>query len=150
MNEIAEAPKPAAPVQYARSESMTVDVMIEKYLRLRDKKKSIEDEHKQQLAPYNEAMTVLEGWLLEVMNQAKLKSLPTDQGTAYQSTRTSAKVTDWAAVLTYIRQNEAWDLLEARVSKLAAEAIIEQTQLPIPGVETSSEICVNVRRPTAK
>ena len=131
--------KPAQP-------RMTVDDMIDKYLRLREKTKKIKEEHTKQLAPYANALNTLEAWLLEALNEAKLKSMSSPHGTAYKTTRTSAKVTDWPAVLTFIRQNEAWDLLEARVSKLAAETIIEETQHPIPGVETSSEVCCNVRR----
>jgi len=125
---------------------MTVDDMIDKYLRLRAKTKMIKQRHTEELAPYNNAMGVLEAWLLEALNQAKLKSMNSPHGTAYKTTRTSAKVTDWAAALTFIRTHEAWDLLEARVSKLAAQTIIEETQQPIPGVETSSEVCCNVRR----
>jgi hypothetical protein len=70
-------------------------------------------------------------------------------GTAYRTVRTSAKVIDWVQTLTYIREHNAWDLLEARVSKLAAQELIKETKLPIPGVETSSEVCINVRRASA-
>jgi hypothetical protein len=125
---------------------MDADTMIDKYLKLRDKKKAIEEIHKQQLAPYNETMDLLAAWLLETLNEAGLSSMRSPIGTAYKSTRTSAKVTDWPATLAFIREREAWELLEARVSKLAAQAIIDDTQQPIPGVATSSELVCNVRR----
>lgn len=128
---------------------MTVDTMIEKYVKLRDRKKELEDAHKSQLAPFNEALDRLEGYMLEAMNEAGLSSMKSPHGTAYKSMRTSAKVIDWMSTLNYIKENNAWDLLEARVSKLAAQQIIEETKLPIPGVETSSEVCVNVRRASA-
>jgi hypothetical protein len=70
-------------------------------------------------------------------------------GTAYRTVRTSAKVIDMVEFLGFVRAKEAWDLLEARVSKLAAQELIKETKLPIPGVETSSEVCVNVRRASA-
>jgi hypothetical protein len=94
-------------------------------------------------------MNVLEGWMLEAMNQAGLKSMKSVHGTAYKSLRTSTKVVDWTEALRYIRENEAWDLLEARVSKSAAAVVVEETGAPIPGVETTSEITVNVRRASA-
>jgi hypothetical protein len=128
---------------------MTVDTMIEKYVQLRDRKKAKEDEHKAELAPFNEALSRLEGYMLEAMNQAGLSSMKSPHGTAYKSMRTSAKVIDWAVTLPYILENKLYELLEARVSKLAAQAIIEETKLPIPGVETSSEMVVNVRRASA-
>ena len=142
MSEVLEAPAPAQ----AR---MSADDMIDKYLRLRDKVKLIKERQVKELAPYNECMNTLEGWMLEALNNAGLQSMKSPHGTAYKSVRTSAKVTDWLATLSFIKEKEAWDLLEARVSKLAAQAIIDETHLPIPGVDTSSEIVVNVRRASA-
>ena len=125
-----------------------VDQLIDSYVKLRDRKKQLEDQHKQTLAPYNDALSRIEGHLLEAMNATGLSSMKSAHGTAYKSMRTSAKVVDWAATLTYVRENNAWDLLEARVSKLAAQEVIKETNKPIPGVETTSELCVNVRRAT--
>lgn len=125
---------------------MSADDMIDKYIRLRDKTKAIKERHVEELAPYAKAMDVLEAWMLEALNNARLQSMKSAHGTAYKTTRTSAKVTDWPAVLAFIKTREAWDLLEARVSKLAAQSIIDETGQPIPGVETASEIVVNVRK----
>jgi hypothetical protein len=141
MSEVMEKPAVATPP--AR---MSADDMIDKYIRLRDKVKAIKERHVEELAPYAKAMDVLEAWMLEALNNAKLQSMKSVHGTAYKSTRTSAKVLDWPAVLEFIKTREAWDLLEARVSKLAAQAIVDETGQPIPGVETASEIVVNVRK----
>jgi hypothetical protein len=128
---------------------MDPDQMIEKYVKLRDKVKLIKEQQAAQLAPYNEIMERLEGWLLETLNQAGLSSMRSPSGTAYKSLRTTTKVVDREAWLNFVRENEAWDLIESRASKNAAEAIIEETQRPIPGVETSSEVVCNVRRASA-
>ena len=125
---------------------MNMDTMIENFVKLRDKKKSIEAKHKAEIARYNELMEDLQGWMLEVLNAAGAKSINSPHGTAYMAVRTSAKVVDWNATLAFIKENDAWELLEARVSKLAAQAIMDDTKHPIPGVDTSSEIVVNVRR----
>lgn len=129
--------------------NMTVDTMIEKYVALRDRKKALEDSHKAELVPFNQALDRLEGYMLEALNEAGLDSMKSPHGTAYKTMRTSAKVINWTETLTFIREREAWDLLEARVSKLAAQEIIKETSQPIPGVETSSELVVNVRRSNA-
>lgn len=126
--------------------NMTIDTMIENYVKLRDKKKAVEDKHKAELAPFKETMDQLEGWLLEAMNTTGTESVRTPHGTAFKSMRTSAVVRDWQATLGFIRSHEAWHLLEARVSKTAAFAVIKETKEPIPGVETSQEVGVNVRR----
>lgn len=125
------------------------DELIRTYVALRDKIRDIEKAHVEQLRPYREALAYREANLLEALDRAGLQHMKSPHGTAFKSVRTSAKVVDWPATLGYIREREAWDLLEARVSKTAAVAITEDTKQPIPGVEISSELTINVRRPTA-
>lgn len=126
--------------------AMTLDTMVEKYIALRDKVAIIKKEQTDALAPYNVAMGQLEAFMLDMLNQNGAESTRTAHGTVYKTTRTSTKVVDWSATLDFIKTREAWDLLEARVSKTAAEAIIQETQAPIPGVTTSREIAIGVRR----
>lgn len=67
-------------------------------------------------------------------------------GTAYRSTRASATVADWDALLDHIQDNEAWELLERRVNKTAVEQFkAEEQDLP-PGVNWSETQVVNFRR----
>ena len=125
---------------------MTLDKAIASYVKIRDRKKELEARHAEELAPVNTMLDRLEAFMLDAMDQAGLNSIKSVHGTAFKSTRTSAKVLDWDLTLDFIREHEAWDLLERRVSKKAAEAIIEETKEPIPGVDTTSEIVINVRR----
>ena len=125
---------------------MTLDKAIASYVKIRDRKKELEARHAEELAPVNTMLDRLEAFMLDAMDQAGLNSIKSAHGTAFKSTRTSAKVLDWDLTLDFIREHEAWDLLERRVSKKAAEAIIEETKEPIPGVDTTSEIVINVRR----
>lgn len=128
--------------------SLTMDNMIANYVRLRDKKQEIERRHAEELAPYKDIMGQLEAYMMEAMNQAGLNSMKSPHGTAFKQIRTSATVKDWDEFLAFVREREAWDLLERRVAKKAAEQVIEDTKAPVPGVETSREWVVNVRRPT--
>jgi hypothetical protein len=129
-----------------RPPTMTVDKMIEDFVKLRIRKKEVEDRHTKELEPFNKIMSQLQGWLLEFLNQTGQDSAKTRFGTAYKSTKTSAVVRDWPATLAFIRENDLWDLLEARVAKTAAFDVINETKEPIPGVETSSEVVCNVRK----
>lgn len=126
--------------------AMTLDAMVDAFVRLRDKVATIKKEQTEALAPYNVAMAKLEAAMLDTLNQNNAESVRTEHGTVYKTARTSTKVTEWSATLDFIKANECWELLEARVSKTAAEAIIQETQAPIPGVTTSREIAVGVRR----
>jgi hypothetical protein len=126
---------------------MTAEKMVEKYILLRDKMNEIRKRHQAELEKYVAAIAMLEGMLLDVLNEHNAKTMKVETGTFYKTTRSSSKVTDWREALDFIRANEAWELLEARVSKTAAAAIIEETKQPIPGVEVTREVVVQVRRP---
>jgi hypothetical protein len=125
---------------------LTMGQMIEKYLALRDKAATLKKLQTETMAPYNVAMSTLENMLLGELNASGQKSANTPAGTAYKTTSTSAKVVDWTETLAYIREHDAWDLLEHRVSKLAVGALIEETQQPVPGVSVTTETVVNVRK----
>ena len=124
---------------------MTPAEMIEKYIQLRNKVADIKAKHVKELEPYGAVMLRLEGELLKHLNTNKLDSVKADTGTAYKQGATSVAVQDWQAALRYIQDHEAWDLLEARVAKTAALAVIEETKKPIPGVQISQAVVLRVR-----
>ena len=121
--------------------------LVEKYIKLRDKIKEIKDGHKKQLEPYNAAVIQLEAVLLQALDQAGAENMRTKSGTVYKAVSTSVTVQDWPAALGFIQETGLWDLLEARVSKVAAVQTIEETGAPIPGVAVSQVLALHVRRP---
>jgi len=69
-----------------------------------------------------------------------------DIGTAYKTTRSSATVSDWDALLDHVKDCEAWEMLERRVNKTAVEQFKSvEGDLP-PGVNWSETQVVNFRR----
>jgi hypothetical protein len=129
-----------------QSPRMPFDQMVEKYVALRDKVAEVSKRHKDELAPFSVAMATLEAWMLDALNTAGMESAKAPAGTAYKTTRTSTKVMNWTETLEFIRTKEAWDLLEARVSKTAVEAVMVETGQPVPGVTVTRETTLNVRR----
>lgn len=124
---------------------MTPAEMIEKYLRLRNKVTELKQKHELELQPYKEVMERIEANLLDHLGQTNLDSVKSEAGTAFKQTVTSVTVKDWPATLDYVRENEAWDLLEARVAKNAALTVIEETDAPIPGVRIAQTQVLRVR-----
>ena len=98
---------------------LTVDTVIDTYLKLRNKKESIESETKEKVKGIKENMAKLEGWIKEQADKQGVKSFKTDHGTAFLTTTDFAQVADWDAVLSFIKDNDAFDMLEKRVSKTA-------------------------------
>lgn len=120
--------------------------VVEKYIQIRDAKARLVEKHKAQLAPLNNLLEEMEGFLLAEFDKLGLDSAGCPAGTAYRSTRTSATVADWDATLAYIREHELWNMLEHRVAKKAVEEFIEANNDIPPGVNISRDITINVRR----
>ena len=126
--------------------NITPERAIELYIAVRDRKRDMEAAHKEALKPLDTALERLELTLLAQLDEAGVERVGSKLGTAYKITRTSATVSHWSETLAYIQEHEAWELLEARVNKTAALAIMEETKEPIPGVTVRREHTVNVRR----
>jgi len=120
--------------------------LIDSYLRIRDKKDALKKKHIEELAPYNVALGKLEHHFLGAMHTTGLESLKSDEGTAYQSERSSVTVADWDAFHDFVLENAAYYLLEKRASKAAVMEVLEDTGALPPGLNMNRSIKVNVRR----
>ena len=129
---------------------ITTDTVIKSYLGYRAEKEALEQKTKQQVAVIKEKMAKLEKWLKDKMDSDGETSKKTASGTAFITTTDFANVADWDAVLSYIKDNEAWDMLERRVSKRAVRGYIEANKTVPSGVNYGTRIDVNVRKPVAK
>jgi hypothetical protein len=129
---------------------MTVDQVIEAYLKYRNKKEALEAEIKDQVKELKDKMAKLEAWIKTKADAEGVTSFKTAHGTAFVTTNDYANVADWDAVLSFVKENEAYDMLEKRVSKNAVRGYIEQNKTVPSGVNYGTRIDVNVRKPVAK
>lgn len=126
--------------------SLTVDDVIAKYMRLRAKREAIENETKERVRSIKENMSKIEAWLKAKADQDGVTSFKTAHGTAFLTTTDFASVADWDAVLEFIRQEEAYDMLEKRVSKAAVRGYIEANKEVPPGITYGTRVDINVRK----
>lgn len=130
--------------------TVNVDDVVATYMKLRSQKESIEAEVKDQVSTLKAKMEKLEAWIKEQADIQGVTSFKTRHGTAFLTTTDYANVADWDAVLGFIRDNEAYDMLEKRISKVAVRGYIEQTKAVPPGVNYGTKLEVNIRKPAAK
>lgn len=134
------APVPAPP--------MALDRAIEQYVKLRDKIDGIKKANDEALKPYTRGLEMLEAVMHNAMTTASAQSLKTVSGTCFFSTVNKASVADWPALLGYIQEHDAWNLLTKAVAKKEVEEVMQETGAPVPGVKLDPFIKVNVRRPS--
>ncbi len=130
--------------------SVTVDDVVAAYLKLRNKKEAIEAETKDQVKVLKEKMEQFEAWIKEQADAQGVTSFKTKHGTAFLTTTDYANVGDWDAVLGFIRENEAYDMLEKRISKVAVRGYIDATKAVPPGVNYGTKLEVNIRKPVTR
>jgi hypothetical protein len=127
--------------------ALTVDDVISAYMKLRKQKESIEAETKDRVKEVKAKMEKLEAWIKQKADADGVTQFKTLHGTAYLTTTDYANVADWDAVLGFIRENDAYDMLERRVSKVAVRGYIEANKAVPSGITYGTRIDVNVRKP---
>ncbi len=130
--------------------TIKIDDVISTYMKLRGQKQAIEAKVKEEVATITAKMVKLEAYLKQCMDEQGLTSFKSPHGTAFLTTADYANVENWDEVLKFIRDNEAYDLLNKAVSKVAVRSYIEQTKKVPPGVTYGTKLEVNIRKPGAK
>lgn len=124
--------------------------VIRTYMALRTQKSAIEGEMKAKVDAIKDKMEKIEAWLKVKADEQGVTSFKSEWGTAFLTTVDFANVADWDAMLQFVRDNDAYDMLEKRVSKVAVRGYIEANKTVPPGVNYGTKLEVNIRKPGAK
>lgn len=126
--------------------SVNVDDVVAAYMKLRRQKEEVEGEVKDRLKTIKDKMEKLEAWLKTQMDEQGLTSVKTKHGTAFVTTTDYANVADWDAVLDFVKQNDAFEFLEKRISKIAVRDHIKHHKSVPPGVNYGTKLNINIRK----
>jgi len=125
---------------------MTLDDIIGKYIQLRKKKERLVQEHKEKLAIIDGNMETLEAFLLQKMDADGVTSYKTQHGTAFRNTVDQTSVANWEDLIDFIKQNDAYELLNKSVNKTAVRNYLNEN-LPLPpGVNYTQRMEITVRK----
>lgn len=116
------------------------------YIKLRDFKKSADDEFKKSMVKVNQAMEKLEAELLDVLNQSGANSLSCDDGTVYKNMQVSATVENRAAFLGHVQKTGMWEALDVKANKTFVKEYMEEQGQILPGLKVTQVATVGVRR----
>lgn len=129
---------------------LTVDTVVAGYIKFRSEKAAIKAEAEAKMGALDEKMAKLETWIKAKADKDGVTSFRTAHGTAFLTTVDYASVADWDQVVAFIKANEAYDMLEKRVSKTAVRGYLNENKAVPPGVNYGTKLEVNVRKPGAK
>lgn len=127
-------------------EANTLAEKVDAYVQIRDYIEGQEKIVSAALAPYREAMQILQNQLLELMDKEGVDNIKTPNGTAYRKIADRVVVEDWSQTLRHIIAMEAWELLERRVNPTAAKDHMEVNGEAVPGCKHNRAYVVQIRR----
>jgi hypothetical protein len=127
--------------------TVKVDDAIEAYLALRKRLDEMKETHKAAEAEIAAKLEKLETFFLHFLNVSGGSSFQAKGiGTFFKQDVVSCSVKDWDATLAWIKEQDAWEFLERRVSKtVVQEYAAAQGQLP-PGIDMTTAVAVRVRK----
>lgn len=126
---------------------MKIDKLVGTYIELRDQKARLKADYDAKVAHIDKAMNLIEAAMLQHFNATGSDSVNVrGVGTAYRTIKASCTVADKDAFMQYIRNNEAWEMLDIRANKTTvAQFRAANDDIP-PGLNWSETVGVNFNR----
>ena len=128
------------------TQTITVDMVIEKYVATRDLIAARTKALAAELADLKALQEKREAWLMSEMTRVGATSLKTPHGTSYIETGDSVSVADWPTFFGWVQANAEFEFLTHSVSKTAVKQRLEDGQAPPPGVNYTTFKGIKVRR----
>lgn len=126
--------------------TMTLDEVVKKYVELRDKKDGLKAEFDASVAKIDEKMKLIEGKMIEYLDDAGAESIKTQFGTAYTAESVSVTSADKGAFVDFVKQKNEWGLADIRISKTGVEQYLEAGNDLPPGVNYRRERVLRIKR----
>lgn len=117
------------------------------FIRIRDARSALKSEYEKQDQDLQEQMTALEQEMLEVCKAFNADSIRTKAGTIIRSVKSRYWTNDWDSMYRFIKEHDAYPLLEKRLHQTHMKQFLEENPDVSPaGLNVEREFTVVVRR----
>jgi len=117
------------------------------YIKIRNAKEAVVEKHKQELAEYNEQLEAISEEMLELCKEQNASSIRTGEGTIIRKVTTRYATTDWDSLYKFIKEHDAYGLLEQRLHQTNTKQFLEEhPDLLPPGLWSDNKYTIVVRR----
>ena len=125
------------------------DRLVRVYIRIRDAKAKLKQEFDDAAASLDEQMDAVEAELLALCKTTGQDGGRTDHGTFTRTVKTRYWTSDWQSMYAFIKDHNALELLEQRVSQGNMKKFLQDNPQELPaGLNVDSKYSITVRRPT--
>jgi hypothetical protein len=128
-------------------EQISAEKLADIYIKIRDAKQAEEEKMKVKLAEFQEQLDVISEQLLELCKSQDATSIKTTAGTIIKKLSTRYWSTDWDSMHGFIKEHDAFGLMEQRIHQGNMKQFLEENpELMPPGVQVDRKYTVVVRR----
>ena len=121
----------------------TASKLVKVYLKLREARAEL----KQQDEELEQQQKLIQNELLELCKSMGAESIRTEFGTIIRSTQRRYWTNDWDSFYKFIKEHDAFQLLQKRITNTnMAQFLEENPDLHPPGLNVDAEYTVSVRR----
>jgi hypothetical protein len=123
--------------------NITADRLVKAYIKIRDARKELS----QQDAKLEEQQHMIQDKLLEICKETGAESLRTEFGTVTKRISKNYWTHDWESFYKFIKEHDAFPLLQRRISGTAMSEFLEEyPDLHPPGLNVDASYTISVRR----
>jgi hypothetical protein len=122
---------------------VTADKLVKIYIKIRDKRAELTKE----VDALEEQQNIIQAKLLEICKDTGAESLRTEFGTVTRRVSKRYWTSDWDSFYKFMKEHDAMQLLQQRVSNGNMEQFLEENpDLHPPGLNVDASFAVTVRR----
>jgi hypothetical protein len=127
--------------------SWSASKLSEIYLKIRDARAELKEQYEAEDKKLEEQMDVIEARLLEICKDNDADSIKTPAGTVMRRVATRYWTNDWDSMYNFVREHDAYGLLERRIHQTNMKQFIEENpdKFP-PGMLLDSQYKITIRR----
>lgn len=126
----------------------TLNKRVAQFIAIRSRRRDLKTEYAKKDVPLAEAQNLLSGAIMEHLKAtgAAKPSIKTDAGTCFISEKATASLADADAFMRFVKEHQAFDLLDRKANVTAVKDYIKEHEgMAPPGVNYSVFQTVNVR-----
>lgn len=121
--------------------------LVSVYIKMRDAKDSLTREYESKLNEIKEQMELVEQELLEICKATGQDGGKTPYGSFSRSVKTRYWTNDWDSMYSFIKKNDAIQLLEQRIHQTNLKQFLTENPGDMPqGLNVDSKYAITVRR----
>ena len=130
-------------------ETIPLDKLVKIYRKLRSRMTELTQEYDTQAEVLKAQQDEIKSAIKDQMKAMGVTSVRTTEGTAVMSVKTRYTTQDWDSFKKFMIEHEAIDLLEKRIAQTNMAQFLEENPGVVPpGLNSSSEYDISVRKPT--